>query len=151
FGCLNSINGANAANRAAAFGYGCAAPGCGSCGTGNGLLASTNTADNEVTEGFSYDQADRLSGSTMISKVFGATGTVQTNWQKTIGYDAAGNRKTLKLLRTDTNGEIDFTYGYDELNRLTAQTDWQGRTFTYEYDELFRRTKLTRPNGVYTT
>ena len=61
-------------------------------------------------------------------------------------YDIDGNQKT-KL-----NGELETSYEYDNLGRLTSETEVNGNTYLYDYDAFSNRSSLT-VSGIdnYTT
>jgi RHS repeat-associated protein len=65
------------------------------------------------------------------------TTTALPIWDYGYSYDAAGNVKTL----TDQSGTANKTFGYDNLNRVVADTNDTG-AFTYQYDAGNNRTQL---------
>jgi RHS repeat-associated protein len=81
-----------------------------------------------------------------LNRVTQAVQTLPSGYAATIvyGYDADGNRVSM----TTPWGR--FSYGYDELNRLTRVTNPQNMVFAFEYDAGGRRTRTTAPNGVKT-
>ena len=66
--------------------------------------------------------------------------------QKEYTYDAANNRKSLKISQ---NGVVktNTTYTYDNLNRLSTVLENGVLTATYTYDENGNRKSLVYPNG----
>jgi RHS repeat-associated protein len=60
-------------------------------------------------------------------------------------YDANGNRTRM------TTPWGDYTYSYDNLNRLISLTNPDAKTVTFAYDAIGRRTKMALPNGTETT
>ncbi len=100
----------------------------------------TQVNDPSGTYGFSYDNMDRLTGTTAQYSFL--TGTTFTN---AYTYDAASNRTGYTAPDGSTN-----TYTYDTLNRLTALANSWAGSFGFSYDALSRRTQMTRPNGVNT-
>jgi RHS repeat-associated protein len=101
---------------------------------------STQVSDATGNYGFTYDNMDRLIGTTtQYTFVPGAYSNSYT-------YDAGSNRTSL----TAPDGSI-TTYGYDTLNRLNGLANSWAGSFGFGYDGLSRRTSLTRPNGVNTS
>ena len=103
----------------------------------------TRVTDPTGTYGFTYDNMDRLTGTT-TSYSFLAARTFTTGYS----YDATSNRKGF------TDPESGGTaYVYDTLNRLQTLTPpaaFGTGSFGLSYDALSRRTSLTRPNSVTT-
>ena len=66
--------------------------------------------------------------------------------QKEYTYDAANNRKSLKLSQNSAV-KINTTYTYDNLNRLSTVLENGVLTATYTYDENGNRKTLTYSNG----
>ena len=140
------------------------------------LTRTVNARGQEIT--YSYDTRDRLVAKTMpegvVSYAYDAAGnmtrvqnhngsvvelaydalnrvtqskqTLPGGYQAIIGYgyDANGNRTSM------TTPWGNFSYNYDDLNRLTRLTNPQGRVFEFQYDAAGRRTRLTYPNGIET-
>ena len=98
-------------------------------GVGN-LLTSVNPSGQTTT--YSYD-ADRRT--TAISYSDGTTPAVHES------YDANGRRVSL----SDGTGTSAFVY--DNLGRLTSETDGAGATSGYAYDPAGNVTQITYPNG----
>jgi RHS repeat-associated protein len=104
----------------------------------DGNKTSVTDRDGRQTT-FAYDNDNRLIG----EKWYNSSGTL-TNTQ-TFAYDNVGNLTSA----ADTNGTV--TRGYDELNRVTSQTDVFGNTTTYNYDNADRLTQMTDSKGGTTT
>ncbi|WP_296615752.1 RHS repeat-associated core domain-containing protein [Sphingomonas sp.] len=153
--------------------------------TNDGRLLTLTDAENNKTT-YIYDGFDRLSQTQFPSPTKGS-GTSSTTDYEQLGYDANGNVTSRRLrgattinyaydflnrLKTkDLPGtELDVTYGYDLLGRMTsaatsAQTinqawDALGRqtsetgplgTIGYQYDAAGNRTAITWPDGAITT
>jgi RHS repeat-associated protein len=100
----------------------------------------TGVTDPSGTYGFSYDNMDRLTGTTAQYSFL--SGTTFTN---AYTYDAASNRTGYTAPDSSTN-----TYSYDTLNRLTSLVSSASGSFGFSYDALNRRTQMTRPNGIDT-
>jgi len=100
--------------------------------------------------GFSYDNADRLTGVTypeqttegytpdnvgrIVTRVDGNGVTT------TYGYDVMGR------LTSITAPNLSIAYGYDEVGNLETMTDGTGTT-SYTYDALNRLETITTPTG----
>src|SRR5262249_31291980 len=127
---------------------------------------------NGITNAFSYDAANRLSGITYgdgatvayfydqngnRARMIDSQGT--TNYVRdaldrltsisgpngivTYGYDAVGNRAFVTYPDTRT-----ARYAYDALNRLSKVNDWDAKVTSYVYDAASNLTKTTYPNGA---
>ncbi len=83
---------------------------------------------------YEYDKADQLTA-TRYGVGSGGQSAV------TFEYDANGN----EIAMHDGNG--DWTYLYDALNRRTSATDAKGRTLQWEYDPVGNRTAMIYPDG----
>lgn len=78
-----------------------------------------------------YDELHRA-----IQTIYGSSGQ-----RIDYTYDKNSNQLTM----TDWNGTN--TAVYDELNRLTSATDYNGRTLAFEYDEVQNMDKMVYPDG----
>lgn len=96
--------------------------------------------DPSGTYGFTYDNMNRLTGTTAQYSFL--SGTTFTN---AYSYDAASNRTGYTAPDASTN-----TYSYDALNRLATLANSATGSFGFSYDALSRRTQMTRPNGINT-
>lgn len=152
--------------------------------TNNGMLATIADAKNNLTT-YEYDGLDRLGKTRYPSPT--TSGTSSTTDYEQFTYDGGSNvtnrrtrdgqnigytydnldRVTLKNL---PGSELDVTYGYDLLNRLTSASQ-TGNSLSFTYDVLNRnltqvsplgtvtstwdiagrRTRLDLPGGYYTT
>jgi RHS repeat-associated protein len=99
----------------------------------------TEVSDSTGTYDFTYDNMDRLTGtSTQYSFLTGTFTNAYT-------YDASSNRTGYTAPDGSTN-----TYSYDSDDHLTLLASSWGGSFGFTYDALGRRTQMTRPNGVDT-
>ena len=90
--------------------------------------------DSNGSSTFTYDQKSRrLTESTTSSSV---------NYSNTYTYDPANNLASAQ----DAGGTV--TFGYDDVNNLTAVTQPSTTAITFAYDNDDRRTCTTYPNGV---
>ena len=100
--------------------------------TANGKQASVADANGNLAA-MTFDGFDRLVQWTFPSKT--AVGQVNASDYEAYGYDAAGNRTSLRKRDGTT-----LTYGYDALNRMvskavpTSATGAAGYTVSYGYD-----------------
>ena len=82
----------------------------------------TSSYPNGVSETFVYSPSRHWLSSAVVNR--GTTPLYQADY----GYDAAANVKTWK---STLDAALDFTYGYDELNRLISVTGARTESFTY--------------------
>jgi RHS repeat-associated protein len=101
----------------------------------DGNLATRTDPANRVTA-YGYNAASQL---VRITYSDGTTPDV------TYAYDADGNRVSM------TDGTGSTSYGYDELDRLTSQTNGAGAMVRYAYDNAGQITSLTYPSGKAVT
>jgi RHS repeat-associated protein len=104
----------------------------------DGNKTSVTDRDGRQTT-FAYDADNRLT----VEKWYNSSGTLINT--QTFAYDNVGNLTSA----ADTNGTV--TRAYDELNRVTSQTDVFGNTTTYNYDNADRLTQMTDSKGGTTT
>jgi len=131
---------------------------------GNGNRVATTDANGIVTR-FEYDALNRLTA--VAENYQAAAGSdAQTNVRTEYTYDENGNRLSLR----DANGHT-TNFIYDELNRLTRETDplnhntqygydpvgnriqtidANGNTITYQYDDANQLTQITYPDQIMT-
>ena len=77
-----------------------------------------------------------------VESVRDALGTI------TYTYDRNGNITEVKEKESGLLGTVrTVNRTYDNLNRITSYTDYQGRTVSYGYDELGNRTQVNYPGG----
>lgn len=77
-----------------------------------------------------------------VESVRDALGTI------TYTYDRNGNITEVKEKESGLLGTVrTVNRTYDNLNRVTSYTDYQGRTVSYGYDELGNRTQVNYPGG----
>jgi YD repeat-containing protein len=98
-----------------------------------------------VMNHYVYDDLGRLVGVVENYKE-NVTPDNETNVTTTYTYDANGNRLSI----TDGNSNT-TTFSYDELNRLTEETDPLDHSWQYTYDELGHRTGMTDANNGTTS
>jgi RHS repeat-associated protein len=98
-------------------------------GVGN-LLTEVNPSGQTTT--YSYDADRRI---TAIAYSDGTTPAVHET------YDADGRRTSL------TDGTGTSSFAYDNLGRLTSETNGAGATSSYTYDPAGNITQITYPNG----
>jgi YD repeat-containing protein len=113
---------------------------------------ATYTSGRNITQTFSYDNADRVtevnySDSTpSVGYSYDTAGRVQTRTDAsgvtTYTYDPLGRL----VSRTHTAGGGTLTYGYDLAGNLTSETDTGGTT-THAYDERNLLTRTETPDG----
>jgi len=105
----------------------------------------TNMQDaNSIATAYEYDALGRLKA--VIENYQAAVlPTVEINVRTEYTYDENGNRLTIK----DGNGHI-TNFTYDELNRLTSESDPLGNNWSYGYDALGNRISMTDANGKIT-
>ncbi|HCJ08698.1 MAG TPA: hypothetical protein DHV96_10180, partial [Lachnospiraceae bacterium] len=85
---------------------------------------------------YTYDSLNR------VESVRDALGTI------TYTYDRNGNITEVKEKESGLLGTVrTVNRTYDNLNRVTSYTDYQGRTVSYGYDELGNRTQVNYPGG----
>lgn len=101
----------------------------------NGNRISLTDPAGKVTN-YSYDQANQL-----IKIIYSNGVTPDVSY----GYDTDGHRVSMK------DGTGTSTYTYDDLGRLSSQTDGAGATVGYSYDNAGEITALTYPNGKTVT
>lgn len=89
---------------------------------GSGQLL-TASYPNGVSETFGYSPSRHWLSSALVAK--GAAPLYQADY----GYDVAANVKTWK---STLDTALDFTYGYDELNRLVSVTGARAESFSYD-------------------
>lgn len=107
--------------------------------TPNGKQLTVTDANGNNAQ-YTYDSYDRLTKWAFPSKT--TTGAVSTTDYETYGYDAAGNRTSLRKRDGST-----LTYAYDGMNRLTVKTvpgradltAAQTRSVYFDYDLLGRQ------------
>ncbi|MFH1146227.1 MAG: RHS repeat-associated core domain-containing protein [Pseudomonadota bacterium] len=95
------------------------------------LISKTDQKGNTI--GYNYDNLNRLTAKTYPDAS-----------HATYTYDALG-RLTSAVDEDSTVG-----FAYDALSRL-VQSIQNGKTVSYEYDNMANKTKLTYPDGNYTT
>ncbi len=109
-----------------------------------GNRTSMIDAEGVVTR-YEYDGLGRLTA-VLENYVNGAGSDAETNVRTEYGYDAAGNRLSIR----DGNGHV-TAFAYNAVKRLASETDALGHETTYVYDAVGNRTLLTDANGVSTT
>ncbi|WP_371502316.1 DUF6531 domain-containing protein [Kitasatospora sp. NBC_00374] len=129
-GRLTSVT--DALGKATAYGYDAA---------GN-RISQTTPLGSRTT--WSFDTDERLTA--VVDPRGNATGATPATYTTTFGYDAAGNRTTVK----DPLGNTTTT-AYDALNRPTSVSDPLNRKTTTAYDAAGRVTTITDPAGAVTT
>jgi RHS repeat-associated protein len=124
--------------------------------TVTGELAAIAYEDGD-TISFAYDIHDNLatmtdpSGTTSYTRdPLGRPLSMTDPNGFTVGYRYDENGYTGLLTTLIYPGDKQLRYDYDELNRLSGITDWQGRTATYFYDAAGRLTGYTNFNGSST-
>jgi RHS repeat-associated protein len=140
---------------------------------GDGNQTSQTDGANHTTS-YSYDPLDRVSTVTdplnrttsySYDLAGNRTSLTDASGQKTsFGYDAANQLTSITYSDGRTpNGSFTYTpdgrraslvdgtgttnYSYDQLNRLTSQTNGAGQAVSYGYDLVGNLTSLTYPNG----
>lgn len=111
-----------------------------------GVITYAYDAAGNLTDTQHYNGSRVQTSHDALNRVTQVIQTLPGGYSATIGYgyDAAGNRTSM------TTPWGSFSYQYDSLNRLTALTNPQAKTFTFQYDANGRRTKLIYPNGIET-
>ncbi len=110
--------------------------------TGSNRTSATTSLGNKTT--WSFDTDERLTN--VVDPRGNVSGATPATYTTTFGYDAAGNRTTVK----DPLGNTTTT-AYDALNRPTSVTDPLGRKTSTGYDAAGRVTTVTDPTGAVTT
>ena len=105
---------------------------------------TSRTDARNITVGYGHNPLSRLR---TITYGTGSADDVTRN------YDNESNLTGVTSSVTSTNGGT-FSYGYDELNRMTSQTwTFGGRTYTttFGYDSAGCRKSITYPTGTTVT
>ena len=98
-----------------------------------------------VVTSYEYDGLSRLTAVVENSRP-GVEHSANTNVRTMYGYDANGNRLTIK----DANGGVS-TFTYDGLNRQIREADPLGHATAYGYDAAGNRVSLADAEGFTTT
>jgi len=106
---------------------------------------TSSTDANGVVTGFEYDRQGRLTA-VVQNAVGGSPPDQETNVRTEYGYDAVGNRLTVK----DARGNV-RAFNYDTLDRLLGAADPLGNTVVFGYDAVGNPTSKTDPLGLTTT
>ncbi|MER8188653.1 DUF6531 domain-containing protein [Kitasatospora sp. NPDC094015] len=109
---------------------------------GSNRTSATTSLGNRTT--WTFDTDERLTS--VVDPRGNAAGSTPAAYTTTFGYDAAGNRTTVK----DPLGNTTAT-AYDALDRPTAVTDPLGRRTSTGYDAAGHVTTATDPTGAVTT
>ena len=118
----------------------------------NGNETKLTDAKDQVID-FTYDELNR-----MTAKVYQLTPDDFALYTRTnridYGYDANDNLRQVDELRssgTDPPAAYTSFKIYDNLDRVTSETDTFGRTLEYGYDPQGNRNSLTDPDGIETS
>jgi RHS repeat-associated protein len=110
---------------------------------GNGNRISATDAEGVVIS-FEHDALGRLTAVTENYRP-GFTPNHEINVRTEYAYDAAGNRRTIRDGNTHTT-----TFTYDDLRRLTGESDALGHAWAYGYDEAGNRVSILDADGFTT-
>ena len=102
--------------------------------------ASAAGTANAVTQRFTYDSRDQMTGASQDANALGAV------YRFDYTYDVLG-RRTL----TSDLGGARTSYGYDLADRLISVNAPSGRVIALAYDDGGRRTSVAYPNGLTTS
>lgn len=110
----------------------------------NGNRVGVTDANGNSTR-YEYDSMGRFSAAVENYKP-GFEADEETNIRTEYTYDENGNLLTI----TDGNGHVS-SFEYDELNRLTNESDPLGNSWVYGYDAVGNRVSMYDANGWLTT